>query len=216
MRAQLEEIAAELDVAADADGIERLLELVRLWRAYAPAINLVGAHDDVAMIGHVADGLATVSCAAGLQPMTRDTTWLDVGSGAGLPGLVIAATTECRVVLAEPRQRRAAFLELALATIGRSGSVIRSRIDEKTWTESVGKQVISADIAAISIASARAVMDVDSWLVLGEKLVMDGGVVIAHERPEHSPSTQARPAREVVWGRSKILGYRTPIVVCST
>src|SRR5689334_14286973 len=94
MRAQLEQIAAELDVALSADVVEGLIELVRLCRAYAPAINLVGAHDDVAMIGHVADGLATVSCAAGLLPMTRATTWLDVGSGAGLLCLVNAATTE--------------------------------------------------------------------------------------------------------------------------
>lgn len=216
MRAQLEQIAAELDVALTSDGVERLLELVRLWRAYAPAINLVGAHDDVAMIGHVADGLATVSCAAGLLPMTRATTWLDVGSGAGLPGLVIAATTECRLLLAEPRQRRAAFLELALATIGASAPVIRARIDGKTWTETRAKQEIPADISAFSIVSARAVMDVDSWLELGEKLVMDGGVVIAHERPEHTPSVPAQPTREVLWGRSKILGYRTPLRERST
>lgn len=216
MRAQLEQIAGELDVALAPDGVERLLELVRLWRAYAPAINLVGAHDDEAMIGHVADGLATVSCAAGLLPMTRATTWLDVGSGAGLPGLVIAATTECSLVLAEPRQRRAAFLELALATVGVSAPVIRARIDEKTWTETSTKQEINADIYSISIASARAVMDVDSWLELGEKLVMDGGVVIAHARPEHMPATAAGPAREVVWGRSKILGYRTPLRERST
>jgi hypothetical protein len=59
-------------------------------------------------------------------------------------------------------------------------------------------------------------MAVDSWLALGDKLVMDGGVVIAHERPEHAPSVVATPARTIVWGRSKILGYRSPILQRST
>jgi 16S rRNA (guanine527-N7)-methyltransferase len=198
------------------EAIDHLLELVTLWRTYAPAINLVGAHDDASMLAHVADGLATVACAAKLEPLDARTTWLDVGSGAGLPGLVIAATTTCRIALAEPRHRRAAFLELALATIGRKPSVIRARIDEKTWTEISCKQEIAADISPIRIASARAVMGLDAWLELGEKLVMGGGVVIAHARPELERAASVEPTTTVIWGRSKILGYRTDLAKRST
>ena len=211
MRAQLEAIGGELGVELAADAIDRLLELVKLWRAYAPAINLVGAHDEAAMVAHVADGLATVACAAKLEPLDRGTTWLDVGSGAGLPGLVVAATTGCRLVLAEPRQRRAAFLELALASVRRhDASVLCARIDEKTWTESAGKQDILRSILPIRIVSARAVMALDEWLALGDKLVMDGGVVIAHARPELEMGGTREPAAVASWGRSKILGFRTP------
>jgi len=208
MRARLEAIAAELGVELGADAVDRLLELVGLWRAYAPAINLVGAHDEASMVAHVADGLATVACAAKLVALVEPTTWLDVGSGAGLPGLVVAATTPCRLALVEPRHRRAAFLELALATIGREVPVIRARIDDRTWTEIHAKQEISAAISQICVASARAVMAPEEWLALGDKLVMDGGVVIAHERPEQDPPPGREPAATVVWGRSKIVAYR--------
>lgn len=48
--------------------------------------------------------------------------WLDIGSGAGLPGLPIAILTGCEVHLSEPRTLRAAFLrrtveELELARV---------------------------------------------------------------------------------------------------
>jgi 16S rRNA (guanine527-N7)-methyltransferase len=43
----------------------------------------------------------------------------DLGSGAGLPGIVLAiALPSCRFVLTETRSRRAAFLELAVERLG--------------------------------------------------------------------------------------------------
>lgn len=39
--------------------------------------------------------------------------WLDIGSGAGLPGIVIAILTGAPVMLVEPRTIRAAFLQSA-------------------------------------------------------------------------------------------------------
>lgn len=48
-----------------------------------------------------------------------DATVVDIGSGAGLPGVVIAACLpEATVHLVERRRRRVAFLELAVATLG--------------------------------------------------------------------------------------------------
>ena len=44
-------------------------------------------------------------------------TWLDIGSGAGLPGLVIAILTGRPMVLLEPRRLRVAFLEEVKAAL---------------------------------------------------------------------------------------------------
>lgn len=44
--------------------------------------------------------------------------WLDIGSGAGFPGLVIAALVTGPVVLVEPRRLRAEFLERAAGELG--------------------------------------------------------------------------------------------------
>jgi 16S rRNA (guanine527-N7)-methyltransferase len=44
--------------------------------------------------------------------------WLDVGSGPGLPGLVLACVNTAPITLVEPRARRAAFLTAARLALG--------------------------------------------------------------------------------------------------
>lgn len=57
--------------------------------------------------------------------------WVDVGSGAGFPGLVLAcAFPETSFLLLEPQQRRAGFLELQVMTLGLAMvGVERTRIE---------------------------------------------------------------------------------------
>lgn len=49
--------------------------------------------------------------------------WIDLGSGAGFPGLVIALIAPCRVTLIESRNLRIAYLERAIAHLGLSERV---------------------------------------------------------------------------------------------
>ena len=49
--------------------------------------------------------------------------WVDIGSGAGLPGIVVAALVDGPVTLVEPRRLRAAFLEETVAALGLSDRV---------------------------------------------------------------------------------------------
>ena len=53
--------------------------------------------------------------------------WVDVGSGAGLPGLIIAALVEGPVTLLEPRRLRAEFLT---RTIDALGFAARVRVEQ--------------------------------------------------------------------------------------
>ena len=57
--------------------------------------------------------------------------WIDVGAGAGLPGMVVAILSDRPTVLVEPRAKRAAFLrETAQALgLGSQVAVIASRIE---------------------------------------------------------------------------------------
>lgn len=44
--------------------------------------------------------------------------WIDLGSGAGFPGLVIALLAPCRITLVEARNLRIAYLNRAIALLG--------------------------------------------------------------------------------------------------
>lgn len=57
--------------------------------------------------------------------------WLDIGSGAGIPGLVIAILTSNPVLLVEPRRLRAEFLGRAIIELDLSETVtvIQARIE---------------------------------------------------------------------------------------
>lgn len=59
-----------------------------------------------------------------------DGPWIDIGSGAGLPGLVVAALTDREVTLVEPRAKRVAFLRDAAEALGLTNvTVAGSRIE---------------------------------------------------------------------------------------
>ena len=67
---------------------------------------------------HIADSAQLVRFAP--RP---DSSWLDIGSGAGLPGLVIAILTQGPVTLVEPRKLRADFLQRAATARGLAARV---------------------------------------------------------------------------------------------
>jgi 16S rRNA (guanine527-N7)-methyltransferase len=99
-------------------GVSRETQLGRyaaLLRAEATNQNLVAASTlDTLWARHFVDS-------AQLVPLASDAsrgTWLDVGSGAGLPGLVAAILLNRPVVLVEPRTRRVDFLRHVVSELG--------------------------------------------------------------------------------------------------
>lgn len=78
--------------------------------------------------------------------------WLDIGSGGGLPGLVLALLLDRPFLLAEPRRLRAEFLTRAAAELGLAGRV-------EVAAERVEKLAIPA-----AVISARAVAGLESLL----------------------------------------------------
>ena len=64
-------------------------------------------------------------------PLVRssDHSLLDIGTGAGFPGLVLAAAlTSLRVILVEPRERKWAFLRTAVRRCGLSSQCLNVRV----------------------------------------------------------------------------------------
>ncbi|WP_242414910.1 16S rRNA (guanine(527)-N(7))-methyltransferase RsmG [Sphingomonas panni] len=84
--------------------------------------------------------------------------WIDIGSGAGFPGIVAAILTDRRVVLVEPRARRAILLGEMATDLGLSNVVVHQAKIEK----------LAADRPA-AIISARAVARLAALFAIGHR-----------------------------------------------
>jgi 16S rRNA (guanine527-N7)-methyltransferase len=107
---------------------ERLDRYVALLREWQPKTNLI-APSTIASIWtrHVADSLQLLDIA----PKAR--IWIDLGSGGGFPGIVLAcalaAESDAMVHLVERNAKKAAFLREALRVTGGRGTVHLSDIE---------------------------------------------------------------------------------------
>lgn len=208
VREQLLSIGDELEVPLDESALARLLTLRDLWLRYGRAMNLVGAYDEASLLPHFGDGLATIACAMRAGAMTSATAWLDVGSGGGFPALIVAAASPCTVTMVEPRQKRASFLELALASTVDKGAVLRARTDDPTWRKKLAERGGNADKVEFAIASSRAVFAPERWLEVGDNLVMERGVLLAHLHPGEFAGANREILAAVTWRDSQIVAVR--------
>jgi 16S rRNA (guanine527-N7)-methyltransferase len=95
---------------------ETLLERFdAILRREAAGQNLIAASTlDSLWTRHLVDSAQLVPLAAGAGRGA----WIDVGSGAGLPGLVVGILLDRPIILVEPRAKRAAFLREAASELG--------------------------------------------------------------------------------------------------
>jgi len=97
-------------------------DLLRKWNK---TINLVSAGDlDQLWPRHIEDSLQLGTIAGPLPPHA-----IDLGSGAGFPGLVLAIAFGIEVELIEQDQRKAAFLREAVMATGANAHVHASKIE---------------------------------------------------------------------------------------
>jgi 16S rRNA (guanine527-N7)-methyltransferase len=127
----------------------------------------------------------------------RSETLVDIGSGAGLPGLLLAMVRpDLDVILLEPMERRCRFLVGCVTELGlANASVRRGRAEETT---------VRADVA-----TARAVAPLDRLAELAVGVVRPGGMVLAIKG--RTAAEELRKARPVL---SRI-GARGAEVVCA-
>lgn len=180
LQREIDDWARGKTLVVDEGAQARMHTLLQLWKRYAGVMNLTASVAERDLGKHVLDGLDTAECAV-QAGVPVGSPWLDVGSGGGFPGLVLAALGFA-VVLVEPRERRAAFLELALAAIRAKGSVRRGRFDGSTWEENL----VIGDFTGFGAASARAVFDPLEWLSQAEPLGATGCAVLVHGKQAQS------------------------------
>jgi 16S rRNA (guanine527-N7)-methyltransferase len=110
-----------------------------------------------------------MNCAAVAELIPPACSVIDLGSGAGLPGVVIAMLRpQATVILLEPMARRVAFLQECVAELGLANtSVCRGRAED-----------LAGRVAA-DVVTARAVAPMERLAGLALGLARPGGLVLA-------------------------------------
>ncbi len=121
---------------------ERLASYCQLVRKWSPAINLISRSDlEHLEQRHILDSLQL----SHFLPKTK-ANWTDIGSGGGLPGIVLAIVAkekspEVSFQLIESDQRKAAFLRTAARTLELNVKVHASRSED---LEPLNANIVSA------------------------------------------------------------------------
>lgn len=123
--------------------VERLLDYLALLAKWNATYNLTAIRDPGQMlVHHLLDSLAIVAPLAARLPQRAGAPagrLVDVGSGAGLPGIVLAlAWPGVRILLVEPVGKKAAFLrqcraELALTNVEVAAARVESLDATTMW-----------------------------------------------------------------------------------
>ena len=102
---------------------------------------------------HVVDSAQLIPLAG-----DQDGAWLDIGSGAGFPGMIVACLRESPITLCEPRTKRAEFLADAAQALG---------LDDRV---TVTPTKVERLTGAYPVISARAVAPLESLFAIGGHL----------------------------------------------
>jgi 16S rRNA (guanine527-N7)-methyltransferase len=121
---------------------------------------------------------------------------VDVGSGAGLPGIPLGlARPDLTLSLVEPMARRVEFLEEAVAELGAPWLVVRGRAEDRSAAAAVGHvDVVTARAVA---ALPRLIAWCRGLLRPGAQLVALVGARAVAELPALVPELEAAGMREI-------------------
>lgn len=168
--------ALGLELRAEARGqLERYLDLLEKWnRVY----NLTAIRGRAQMVTHhLLDSVA-------ILPHVKGPRVLDVGSGAGLPGIPLAiADTGLQVTLLDSSQKKAAFLRQAVAELGLKNAGVESGRVE-SWPTSARFQTVVS----------RAFAGLGEFVAASGRLLAPGGIIAAMKGVYPAEEIEQMPA----------------------
>lgn len=155
--------------------MDGLHQFARLFTAWNRKINLISASSaDQLWTRHIADSAQLVR----LAPAAKH--WLDIGSGGGFPGAIVAIILRDRpdaeIHLVESNRKKAAFLSRIVRETGAKATVHSCRVED------LHERDTEARLRSIDLVSARAVARLGHlielahpWLTTGAKALFQKG-----------------------------------------
>lgn len=162
-RDQLQSGLNALKLGLPAAAVDALLRYCTLLEKWNRVYNLTAIREKAKLVSHhLLDSLSVV-------PYLDGQSLVDIGSGAGLPGIPLAlAKPSLEVVLVESNHKKGAFLHQALIELGlRNAQVVIARAEE--WHA----------LKQYDMAISRAFADLTGFVEAAVQLVKPGGLLLA-------------------------------------
>ncbi len=167
----------------DSEALERLFVYFKELKRWSQRMNLIAkrATDVEILEKHFLDSLTLLPL---LADFAGEAHLLDIGTGAGFPGLVCkAAWPELRLTLVEPRQKRVAFLSHIVRSLHLDGiTILNCRAEDE--------EQLPAD-AGYSHITSRAVSEIKLFLAMCGRFMAPGVQVICMKGPKWQEELEA-------------------------
>jgi 16S rRNA (guanine527-N7)-methyltransferase len=198
--------AAELGLPLDDRQVRQLLDYRQLIAKWIKVYNLTAVRDEQEMLTH-----HLLDCLAVVEPLRRQHggvgRLLDVGSGAGLPGVVLAiAFPQLRVDCVDTVAKKAAFVQQAAGSLGLPNlRGIHARVETLAEPYDVISSRAFASLADFVSLTRQAIAPAGIWLAMKGKHpqpeieALSDDVEVFHVEQLRVPGLDAE--RCVVWMR---------------
>ncbi|AFC87420.1 16S rRNA (guanine(527)-N(7))-methyltransferase RsmG [Frateuria aurantia] len=176
LRHQLEHGLTALNLSLDDAVIEQLLAYQALLQRWNASYNLTAIRDPAEQISrHILDSLT-------ILPHVRGQRLADIGTGPGLPGLILAIAAPGReVVLVDSNGKKVRFLREAIRSLGLQGvRAIQSRVEQ-----------VEGEFDCITARAFASLADMLGW---GGHLLAPDGLWLAMKGRHPDDELEAMPA----------------------
>ncbi len=159
--------AGEIGIPLSGHELDLLMEYSRELLLWNEKMSLVSLKSPLDIIKHLIDSLAPARLIKNGQKL------LDIGTGAGLPGIPLKITRESlRVTLLDSSRKKTSFLKSVIRKLGlRDISVVNDRAESLTLEKHYR--------GSFDIVISRAAFKIPYFLTVGEPFLSDGGILIA-------------------------------------
>jgi 16S rRNA (guanine527-N7)-methyltransferase len=154
----------------DAEHVSRLARYGELVLDFNRTTNLTAAREPAAFAEHILDALTLRADVDG--PL------IDIGSGAGLPGIPLAIVAGQPVVLVDSVKKKAQFLARALRELDLEGEAVDARAESLARTPAYRERFACATARAVAAAPTVAELTVPFLFVGGRALLQRGALSI--------------------------------------
>lgn len=165
-QALLEEGIAKLRLGLNAEQHEQLFKYGQLIQKWNRVYNLTAIRNNRELITHhLLDSLAVLPEISFALQAENQPEILDVGAGAGLPGLVLAiAQPAWQITLIDTVQKKAAFMQQAIASLGlKNAQAVHGRVEEHQVQK------------PYNLICSRAFSSIGNFIAFGQHLLAENG-----------------------------------------